>query len=87
MTQQSHQLFDALSPPHPGRRITAPRIPREFEGIPGLRNSQALRDWTRATEDLDRAKLLHAPPETITELSRAVARAYARLRALSARRR
>jgi hypothetical protein len=87
MTQSSHQLFDAPPPPEPSRRITAPRIPREFEGIPGLRNSQALRDWTRATEDLDRAKLLQAPPETITELSRAVARAYARLRALSARRR
>lgn len=87
MTQPSHQLFDALPPPEPGRRTTAPRIPSEFDGVPGLRNSQALRDWSRATADLDRVKLLHAPPETITELSRAVARAYARLRALSARRR
>jgi hypothetical protein len=52
-----------------------------------LRNSQALRDWTRATADLDRAKQRHSPPETITELSRDVARAYARLQALSARHR
>jgi hypothetical protein len=73
--------------PRAARSQPAPEIPREFEGIPGLRNSQALRDWTRATADLDRAKHLQAAPETITELSRAVARAYARLRELSTRRR
>jgi hypothetical protein len=73
--------------PRAARSQLGPEIPREFEGIPGLRNSQALRDWTRATADLDRAKLLHAPPETITKLSRAVAHAYARLRELSTRRR
>ena len=87
MSQSSHQLFGVPQLPGRGPRITTPPIPREVEGIPGLRNSQALRDWTRATADLDRANHLHASPETIAELNRAVARAYARLRALSARRR
>ena len=62
-------------------------MPPEFDGIPGLRNSQALRDWARATADLDRAKQLRSSPATIADLSRDVARAYARLQALSARRR
>jgi hypothetical protein len=87
MTQSSHQLFDVPQLPGSGSRLAAPRIPREFEGIPGIRNSQALRDWIRATGDLDRANHLHAAPETIAELHRAVVRAYARLQALSARRR
>jgi hypothetical protein len=87
MTHTSHRLVEPVPPRAPGSRFTAPALPREFDGIPGLRNSQALRDWTRATADLDRAKQRHSPPETITELSRDVARAYARLQALSARHR
>lgn len=69
------------------RQFSRREIPPEFDGVPGLRNSQALRDWARATADLDRAKQRQSPAATISELSRDVARAYARLQALSARRR
>ncbi len=85
MTQMSHRLAELEQPQVAARSVAQPGIPREFDGIPGLRNSQALRDWARATADLDRAKQLHAAPETVTELSRTVARAYARLQALSVR--
>lgn len=93
MSRSSHQLsstpdaFHAESPGRADRKTSRADIPREFDGIPGLRNSQALRDWARATADLDRAQQRHASPELISELSRDVARAYARLQALSARHR
>jgi len=87
MTHTSHRLIESVPPQAAGSRFTAPRLPREFDGIPGLRNSQALRDWARASADLDRAKKRNSPPETIAELTRDVTRAYARLQALSARHR
>ncbi|HET9187289.1 MAG TPA: hypothetical protein VFN80_05005 [Acidothermaceae bacterium] len=94
MRQTSYRVTstrDAFDAELPGRaadrKATRTDMPREFDGIPGLRNSQALRDWARATADLDRAKQWQSPPDTIAELSRDVARAYARLQALSARHR
>lgn len=95
MRQTSYRLtstrdaFDAEPPPARAadRKTWHSDMPREFDGIPGLRNSQALRDWARATADLDRAKQRNSPADTIAELSRDVARAYARLQALSARHR
>jgi hypothetical protein len=92
MRQTSYRLTGTCTefsgePPQAADRLRRPDMPREFDGIPGLRNSQALRDWARATADLDRAKQQHASAETVAELSRDVARAYARLQALSARRR
>jgi hypothetical protein len=95
MTQTSYRFapaggrgnFDQAPLDASHRKLSRPNLPREFDGVPGLRNSQALRDWGRATADLERAKQRDASAETLNELTRDVARAYARLLALSARHR
>ena len=60
---------------------------RQFDGVPGLRNSQALHDWARATGDLEQAVADGVAPAVIAELREVVERAYHRVQALSVRRR
>jgi hypothetical protein len=48
----------------------------------GVENSQALRDWLRATSDLRAAESGGASAETVAELTAVVDRAQARVRSL-----